>query len=188
MPFQAILKECHVLNPYLEPQLKGYVPSHNSKNTSKLIFETSPKLVDHVHSITSKALMLHQYRLALHTSHQAQQASRPPGGRHVPHCATCLETHYLCTIAWCNVPHRQVPYVVQTLYNTGYHLAGWASPLGTTLVQRTILVLLHFIWLQILNHTIAHLQNIGFLNGCLISNVFAPIWAHNSTISMSWFT
>ena len=37
------LKECHVLNPYPEPQLKGYVPSHNSKNTSKPTFEISLK-------------------------------------------------------------------------------------------------------------------------------------------------
>ncbi|QCD83534.1 hypothetical protein DEO72_LG2g3880 [Vigna unguiculata] len=27
------LKECHVFNPYLESQLKGYVPSYNSRNT-----------------------------------------------------------------------------------------------------------------------------------------------------------
>jgi len=37
------LKECHVLNAYPEPQLKGYVPSHNSRNTSKPIFDISPK-------------------------------------------------------------------------------------------------------------------------------------------------
>jgi len=29
---ESQLKECHVLNPYPEPQLKGYVPSHNSRN------------------------------------------------------------------------------------------------------------------------------------------------------------
>jgi len=34
------LKECHVLNPYPKPQCKGYVLSHNSRNTS---------LVDHAH-------------------------------------------------------------------------------------------------------------------------------------------
>ena len=32
--FESQLKECHVLNPYPEPQLKGYVPSHNSRNTT----------------------------------------------------------------------------------------------------------------------------------------------------------
>jgi len=37
------LKEYHVLNPYLEPQLKGYVPSHNSRNTSKPTFKASLK-------------------------------------------------------------------------------------------------------------------------------------------------
>jgi len=37
------LKECHVLNPYPEQQIKGYVPSHNSRNTNKPTFEESPK-------------------------------------------------------------------------------------------------------------------------------------------------
>jgi len=37
------LKECHVLNSYPESQLKGYILSHNSKNTSKPTFEISPK-------------------------------------------------------------------------------------------------------------------------------------------------
>jgi len=44
------LKECHVFNPYLEPQLKWYVPSHKSRNT----LESPPlryhqSLVDHAH-------------------------------------------------------------------------------------------------------------------------------------------
>jgi len=30
-----------VLNPYPEPQLKGYVPSHNSRNTSNLTLKAS---------------------------------------------------------------------------------------------------------------------------------------------------
>ncbi|QCE04171.1 hypothetical protein DEO72_LG8g2204 [Vigna unguiculata] len=33
------LQEYHVLNPYPEPQLKGYVPSPNSRNSSNLTFE-----------------------------------------------------------------------------------------------------------------------------------------------------
>jgi len=37
------LKEYHVPNPYFEPQLKGYVLNHNSRNTSKPTFEISPK-------------------------------------------------------------------------------------------------------------------------------------------------
>jgi len=41
------LKECHVLNPHPEPQLKGYVPSHYSRNTSKPTFEVSQSFVDH---------------------------------------------------------------------------------------------------------------------------------------------
>jgi len=32
-----------MLNPYPDPQLKGYVLSHNSRNTNKLTFEISPK-------------------------------------------------------------------------------------------------------------------------------------------------
>jgi len=32
------LKECHVFNPYLEPQLKGYVMSHNSRNIKQADF------------------------------------------------------------------------------------------------------------------------------------------------------
>jgi len=35
------LKESHVLNPYPEPQLKGYILSHNSRNTSKPTFKIS---------------------------------------------------------------------------------------------------------------------------------------------------
>jgi len=48
------LKEYHVLNPYPEPQLKGYVPSHNSRNTSNPTFEASPKsLVDHAYRVNN---------------------------------------------------------------------------------------------------------------------------------------
>ncbi|QCD96678.1 hypothetical protein DEO72_LG6g1385 [Vigna unguiculata] len=32
-----------MLNPYPKPQLKGYVPSHNSRNTNKPTFEISSK-------------------------------------------------------------------------------------------------------------------------------------------------
>jgi len=41
MSFRATTQECHVLNPYPEPQLKGYVLSHNSRNTSKPTFKLS---------------------------------------------------------------------------------------------------------------------------------------------------
>ena len=37
------LKEYHVLNPYLEPQPKGYVLSHNSRNISNPTFKASLK-------------------------------------------------------------------------------------------------------------------------------------------------
>ncbi|QCD93561.1 hypothetical protein DEO72_LG5g1636 [Vigna unguiculata] len=32
-----------MLNPYPKPQLKGYIPSHNSRNTSKPTFKVSLK-------------------------------------------------------------------------------------------------------------------------------------------------
>ncbi|QCD96326.1 hypothetical protein DEO72_LG6g1028 [Vigna unguiculata] len=41
--FEPQLEECHVLNPYPEPKLKGYILIHNSRNTNKLTFEISPK-------------------------------------------------------------------------------------------------------------------------------------------------
>jgi len=56
------LKEYHVLNPYLEPQLKGYVPSHNSRDTFRATTQGAPaswplryhrSLVDHANQ-TSK--------------------------------------------------------------------------------------------------------------------------------------
>ncbi|QCE00096.1 hypothetical protein DEO72_LG7g1382 [Vigna unguiculata] len=37
------LKEYHVLNPYPEPQLKGYVPSHNSRNSNNLTSKALPE-------------------------------------------------------------------------------------------------------------------------------------------------
>jgi len=46
------LKGCHMFNPHLEPQHKGYVPSHNSRNTSKLTLKVSPK---YCRSRTTKA-------------------------------------------------------------------------------------------------------------------------------------
>jgi len=42
------IKEYNVLNPYPEPQLKGYVSGHNSRNTSNPTFKAITKsLVDH---------------------------------------------------------------------------------------------------------------------------------------------
>ena len=37
--YSLMSKEYHVLNPYPEPQLKGYVPSHNSRNTNNPTFK-----------------------------------------------------------------------------------------------------------------------------------------------------
>jgi len=91
------LKECHVLNPYPEPQLKGYIMNHISRNTKKPTFEASPKPSRPRTLKASKleAWSLH-YCLALLLSHQAKHASRPPGGGHVPPGAKRLCTHWLC--------------------------------------------------------------------------------------------
>jgi len=89
------LKECHMLNPYPKPQLKGYVPIHNSRNTNKPTFKISPKPC---RSRTSKALQTHlphQYCLALLTSRHAQCASRPLGRGHVSPGAKRLWCHCL---------------------------------------------------------------------------------------------
>jgi len=113
--FELQLKECNVLNPYFEPQLKGYVLSHNSRNTTKPTFEISSKPCKQHTSKSSKALFLHQYRLTLHTSRQAQQASRPLGGGHVLPGAKCLVVHSLTAIAW-RINHcRQAPYLYVAL-------------------------------------------------------------------------
>jgi len=53
-------RECHVLNPYPEPQLKRYVLSHNSRNTSKSTFEITQKPCRPCKSQASKAPMLHK--------------------------------------------------------------------------------------------------------------------------------
>jgi len=53
------LNECQVLNPYLEPQLKRYVPSHNSRNTSKSTFEVSSKPCRPCTSKAITTLLLH---------------------------------------------------------------------------------------------------------------------------------
>ena len=91
------LKECHMLNPCPEPQLKGYVPSHNSRNTSKPTFKVSSKSCRPHTSKTSITLLPHQYHLALLMSRQAQQAFRPPGGGHI-----LLGAKHLCNHCPCN--------------------------------------------------------------------------------------
>jgi len=68
--FEPQLKECHVLNPYPKPQLRGYVPSHNSRNTSKPTFKVSLKPCRSHTSIVRTPILLH--------------ASRPLGEGRVP--------------------------------------------------------------------------------------------------------
>jgi len=77
------LKEFHVLNPYLESQLKGYVPSHNSRNPTSRPLRYHQSFVDHAHPKQTKFVPLHHH-LALLQSRHAKLASRPPGGGHVP--------------------------------------------------------------------------------------------------------
>ncbi|QCD89591.1 hypothetical protein DEO72_LG4g537 [Vigna unguiculata] len=84
-PTQAATQEFLVFIRYPKPQLKGYVLRHNSRNTSKLTFEISPKPCRQRTSKVSKtqALPLH-YRLAMLLSRQAKRTSKSPGGGHVP--------------------------------------------------------------------------------------------------------
>jgi len=77
------LKECHVLNPYPEPQLKGYVLSHNSRNPASQPSRYHQSFVDHAHPKQKKLMPLH-HRLALLQSRHAKLASRPLGGGYVP--------------------------------------------------------------------------------------------------------
>jgi len=89
------LKECDVLNPYPKPQLKGYVPSHNSRNTTKPTFEISPKSRK-PHTIQSKK------NTSLASALSLGAALRLPGetrfqtacGEHVPPSVKCLG--FLC--------------------------------------------------------------------------------------------
>ncbi|QCD82708.1 hypothetical protein DEO72_LG2g3048 [Vigna unguiculata] len=75
------LKECHVLNPYPEPQLKGYVLSHNSRNPA-----SQPSRVAMRNSLPD--------RLAGDTCRQAPSASN----------ATVS-----ASITWWDNPYRQAP-------------------------------------------------------------------------------
>jgi len=101
--FESQLKECHVLNLYPKSQLKGYVRSHNSRNTSKPTFEVSPKPCRSRISKACKTLLPQQSHLALLTSRQAQSASKPFGGGYVPpgakrHCTPCLFRYCLARL------------------------------------------------------------------------------------------
>ena len=72
------LKECHVLNPYPEPQLKGYVRSHNSRNLASRPSRYHQSFVDHAHPKQTKLMPLH-HCLALIQSRHAKLTSRPSG-------------------------------------------------------------------------------------------------------------
>ena len=84
-----------MLNPYLEPQLKGYVLSHNSRNTSNPPLSNARRLVDHKFSIKSPSCSSTN-RLAGDTCRQALPALRPPGGCHVPPGAQRLKILSRC--------------------------------------------------------------------------------------------
>ncbi|QCD89589.1 hypothetical protein DEO72_LG4g535 [Vigna unguiculata] len=77
------LKEWHMLNPYPQSQLKGYAPSHNSRNPASRPSRYHQSFVDHAHPKQTKLMPLH-HRLSLLQSRHAKLTSRPPSGGHVP--------------------------------------------------------------------------------------------------------
>jgi len=83
------LKEYHVLNPYPEPQLKGYVPSHNSRNSSNLTSKHYQKLCRTPYEVQQLGLTAAKLPSGGHVPLGAT-ASRPPGAiserRHVLVC------------------------------------------------------------------------------------------------------
>jgi len=100
-----------MITPYPEPQLKGYVSSHSSRNTSKSTFEISPKPCrPHTSKVGKTQTWPLHYRLVLFLSRQAKHAFRPPAGGHVLPSAKRL---------WCHCSCR-------------YRLAGQPLPLGAT--------------------------------------------------------
>ena len=80
---ESQLKNCHVLNPYPKPQLKGYVPSHNSRNPASRPTRYHQSIVDHAHQKQTKLMPFH-HRVALLRSRYAKIASRSLSGGHVP--------------------------------------------------------------------------------------------------------
>jgi len=130
------LKECHVLNPHPEPQLKGYIPSHNSRNTSKPTFEISPKPCrPRIYKISKAQFLPLQYRhaytlldhLAGDTCRQAPSASEPTDLHTSPSGTTFTTRRYslqnlilLVAITWWVNHHRQVLH--QYLHSTGLSL------------------------------------------------------------------
>jgi len=101
------LKECHVLNPYHEPQLKEYIPSHNSRNTSKPTLEISYKPCRPRTSKASKTQVWSPYyHLALLKNRQAKFISKSPSRRHVPLGAKRLCYHSACR---CRLAGRSPP-------------------------------------------------------------------------------
>jgi len=84
-----------VLNPYPKPQLKGYVPSHNSRNPASRPTRYHQSIVDHAHQKQTKLMPFH-HRVALLRSRYAKIASRSLSGGHVPLGAKHLWCHYFC--------------------------------------------------------------------------------------------
>jgi len=96
-----------VLNPYPEPQLKGYVSSHNSRNTSKPTFETSSKSCRPRISKANKTSFPQQHHPALHTSRHANHASRLPARDTSHQAPRASDAIILVSIAWRKNPYRQ---------------------------------------------------------------------------------
>ena len=134
------LKECHVLNPYPEPQLKGYVPTHNSRNTNKLTLRCHRSLVEHTHKASNPMLLQQE---SPGTGHLAPCAatSRPLGGGHVPLSANAPLMPMLA-IAWQNTPHRQAP-VLSRASTRSFSLGGITFSARRHAFQASLVFLYH---------------------------------------------
>jgi len=91
-----------VLNPYPEPQLKGYVSSHNSRYTFRATIQRTPasrplryhrSLVDHAQQSKRNTHLLQHHSMTQITRCQAHHTSRPLGGGHVSPGTTRLWYH-----------------------------------------------------------------------------------------------
>jgi len=155
--FEPQFQEYHVLNPYPEPQLKGYVLSHNSRNYNKSTFEKSSKLCRPSSSKTSKnTIRLLRHCLVLLLSHQAKFDSKPPGKGHIPPGARCPKPTNVAALAWRDLPHRKAPLASKPIV-CSYHLTDQTSP------PRTTPVIAQYWFLFWSKHSDSHRTNISTL-------------------------
>ncbi|QCE03592.1 hypothetical protein DEO72_LG8g1617 [Vigna unguiculata] len=83
MSFRAQLEECHVLNPYPELNSRDTFRATTQGTTTNQPLKHHYSIVDHAHQGKRITHLLQHHRLAQPMRHQAQQASKPPGGGRV---------------------------------------------------------------------------------------------------------